>query len=1471
MSSVRNTGPKTSPRPVRRPTVEEQGGAGGASSTAPTSSPIPKARPQGLADGFEAGGAGGVAERDWNGADLDIKGDASLAAELKGQLNASRLGGASAPTSSGASMNPINAEKLAAATTSAVSDLAPSQLKNVDGLGLLDGVQDGQVAMEVPLKAGTYKVGGHNVTVKPGTKATVNVEVQNGKLVPRGKGRGGTAVKIHPPIDGPLFITGNGAYISGKNGQGKLMADVGGWFDKKLGKTGDLGLGSTVRRMTADDGKAKSGGPALPAGMLELDKLKFNAANVKLKDDKIDMGSVKVDVGPGSKVQIKGDGRKAELSGRVNIDGMSVKQDGLDVRAGKGSADVSVTAQRRADGGYDTRARLGNVQANVSKLTAGGKGGPDSDRLALEDVKLRDGQIDVRTSVGPDGKARGTSWRANADVSGRVADSKISIADDKGDAQLKVSADSIDGSVDLSSDSVKLDGKMTGANVELSGLQTSNGDASVDLHHARIKGDARLAVDTKTGQLDAEIKGSEIDVRLDDYKGKSQGVTADMGRTELTGSGTFKVGAKGMSVEGDLRVKGEIDDLQVKGDAGTGEVSLDVARGSTVEGGLRRLSVSDKAGLQLDANVDANVKAEDYNVDLPGVQVKGDASIKGRMDLKVGGGRVQMDGEGVVADVSVEDGKVAPGSNLSLDMAKGSSMKLSLKQARYASDKDGVTIDVGPGSRLEGKLDGGRVKVGDYDVELKKGSTARMDIHSMHVGTDGIPELKGKLEVDAKGAMTADGSATYDKYGAMVKSDGSSGDAKLTIDDVTLKKDGSLRAQGLELEVEGKVGSFTHIQKGTTTVHATEPDEAATLVGDKLAQQRVNRAAKTDRLQPTAEAAATAAPVEAKSPEVKPAEVKPAEVKPADTPEQAKMRGLLDGRSDIKTNQHLINHFYKEGGRDWGKSDRLAREHGSSIDKLVADRKGDPRAALPKPPPAPVEVASAATANETTAKPKAANEGPARVDPSLVQPNAPRVDVGTVDSPPGLHDKADVERLGAAKLAGVGQASGKFDPFEAAKQIKDGKVEFTIPVEGRVGSGLKSADFDEGTKLKVTAEVKDGKIVRDKLKAEFSKSGDAVGWVTAKGAYLDDDNQLRVKLGGMYDFSIADMSGEGKGAPSIGKFVDGIQGLTSGGGAKKSDKPSAFKLDQSRISVKDASFKEGELNLPFGTLRPGENTRLSMEGSLDKATISGKVDIDQLDIGERNLAIKNARGTADLRVDYEKVETGHRVRTRLDNLDLEVDDTVYTSGGKYIHLDDGKIKGGSVDIDNHIAPDGKTTPNVTVDLPSLDGNLHSARLNASKGRDSRLEIGRTGFNGHLRLENGDVALVKGDVKSLDASVHDVELKTAEGLVRVDGARLKGAGYIDATPERVLAKDGDVTLDAVIDRTQVQLHKLGLPVEKTMLADGRTHVTMQLKDFDRLEYAQEPEGEGKRTRFTVEGGDARVTSKVSDIVGRFVVP
>ncbi|MCP4499452.1 MAG: hypothetical protein GY822_05735 [Deltaproteobacteria bacterium] len=107
--------------------------------------------------------------------------------------------------------------------------LLPSAMSAADPLVLLDGINDGKVRLDIPLKAGSYDAVGV-VKVAPGTVLHIDVEVQDGKLVPSSSD-GGTRATFSNALDAKAWVEADGLYLDATGGgEGRLMVDLSGFF-----------------------------------------------------------------------------------------------------------------------------------------------------------------------------------------------------------------------------------------------------------------------------------------------------------------------------------------------------------------------------------------------------------------------------------------------------------------------------------------------------------------------------------------------------------------------------------------------------------------------------------------------------------------------------------------------------------------------------------------------------------------------------------------------------------------------------------------------------------------------------------------------------------------------------------------------------------------------------------------------------------------------------------------------------------------------------------------------------------------------------------------------------------------------------------------------------------------------------------------------------------------------------------------
>jgi hypothetical protein len=234
-----------------------------------------------------------------------------------------------------------------------LKSLAPMGVNGVDPLQLLDGVKDGRATIEIPLQPGRYKLKGAGVEVKPGTVARIEVDVKDGRVMPavdkdgRPTGRG-TKVEVNPPLDLPLWITGNGAYVREKSKtEAAFKADLGGFFDVTVKNLQSTKLSDVVKAFGAAPAGGKKGN--FPGGMLRTDQVAFDA-QVSMKDNVVSAGAAKIDLAPGSNVRLTGTAKRATLDGQLNIDGATLNQAGTTVKLGPGSARLHADYSTQPDG-----------------------------------------------------------------------------------------------------------------------------------------------------------------------------------------------------------------------------------------------------------------------------------------------------------------------------------------------------------------------------------------------------------------------------------------------------------------------------------------------------------------------------------------------------------------------------------------------------------------------------------------------------------------------------------------------------------------------------------------------------------------------------------------------------------------------------------------------------------------------------------------------------------------------------------------------------------------------------------------------------------------------------------------------------------------------------------------------------------------------------------------------------------------
>ena len=213
-----------------------------------------------------------------------------------------------------------------------------------------------------------------------------------------------------------------------------------------------------------------------------------------------------------------------------------------------------------------------------------------------------------------------------------------------------------------------------------------------------------------------------------------------------------------------------------------------------------------------------------------------------------------------------------------------------------------------------------------------------------------------------------------------------------------------------------------------------------------------------------------------------------------------------------------------------------------------------------------------------------------------------------------------------------------------------------------------------------------------------------------------------------------------------------------------------------------------------------------------------------------------------------------------------------------IEAPDGRIRHAEVRIDDTVVMVADSAPgwppvaaHVHIYLPDVDASLRSARLavESKSGGHTPVELGRTAFRGELQVAGGEIQRLRGSVPQFDASIRDLDLETGEGALKVARGRIKGDTQLDFSGGHIIATGGNLDVDAVVTQASADLLRVGLPFDRTVMANGDVRVQTSLQGFTKREYAQEASATGQKTRVELEGGQLKSKAKVADLYGRFL--
>ncbi|MBI5496468.1 MAG: hypothetical protein HY904_15705 [Deltaproteobacteria bacterium] len=1339
----------------------------------------------------------------------------------------------------------------------------------MDPLQVLDSVKDAHVAVQVPLKAGEYKLQGHTVRVPANTTMTVQMEVHDGRLVPARGGRGqpegsGTRVDINPPLDLPAWATARGAYVEDKGkGQGQVKADIGGWFDQNIGKKTDLQLGNVVRSFAdgsaARPPSAKEKTP-FPAQMFDFDSMRFTAGEVTLKDRALDLGSMKVDLADGNRLTIDGTGRSATAHGLVKLDSVGVNQDGFSLKSGPTTASVEATYARQPDGTLTVSGRVSGLDATLEGLEstrARAPGDTDPDRVSLGASTLRNGQLSAEVRVGQRGgrtMAEATSLRASGEVTGTVNELKLGVKDGRDDARLSVTGGRLQGSFAVGPDGTRVDATVRGTRLEVADLQSEGRQTALDLHHARVQGDARVKVDTAARSVEVEASGRQLDVRVDDLRYRGQMFDADLARTELTGDGTLKVSNSGVAIRGDLRIKGGLDDF--RGQRADGDVGIDVARGSTLDAHLTELRAG-ADGFALDAKGTVDVGLEKYRAAIPGVTAEGDARLSGTGALSIRNDRVSFTSEDARLRMNVDDAKVAPGGDaFSLDVAQGSSLDLRVNAFTASRDAAATQLQLRKGSVLDATLDGGHVQAGGTRMDLQPGSRARFEIDRMEQKPGAAPAVQGRLSVD----VTATGQvATGRELAPGVRldaMDGAAGTARLTVDDVTLREDGTFSLKGVAVGVHARAGSIRGVAAplaapGTPMAAPAAPVEVQ---GPRLAPE----VSPTGTLSAGTVQASSAGTIAGADTRVaRAAQLQPLEMAKRiqdgtlhlEIPVEGRVGGsvlgvdFLPGTTltlDAKVvNGRVIPDQTKATLSKPGDATAWVGVRGAYFDKnntLRADLSGFPDLSLSdKLKNMPMDVSQFVDRLSAKGERKSGNTGSApdilKLDRATFSVRDASFAPGPMAVPGGFVDVAPGNRMSVSGTPQAATLRGNVN-LRAVDVVQDGVALKTGPGSAELAVQWNGDASGNG---RVTTELRNMSL-QTQYAVEKRANGDYLH--LAEGRV--EGGSLRL---------VADVKRGASGAPALtaGETVLDLprfDGTLAGG----------------RVTVKDA---DGTAQVELG------RTRVSGSVHADRAEIRITGEVQEMDAAVRDFAAAGGRSSA--RVDYARVQGSGRVdfstKTGV-SIDADVHHVQLRAPDLKAGTGTGTIDAGTTVV----AGSGKVSFRSNGDL-SVKGDLRmqttldAARLAAGTAGnqvDAKVDAGSTvtARVNSLTLSRADGLRIAGEA-GVDLTVAD--FATDAGGARVTGrARVRGGGAFTVDPARGLDLPKAVRVD--VDVTDA---KLGIPGSGLFLDVAKgTRLTLQPSEADlgpdgtlrRVDL-----GKGSRMTGTLDGGEFRLPGTDGPIV------
>ncbi len=468
-------------------------------------------------------------------------------------------------------------------------------------------------------------------------------------------------------------------------------------------------------------------------------------------------------------------------------------------------------------------------------------------------------------------------------------------------------------------------------------------------------------------------------------------------------------------------------------------------------------------------------------------------------------------------------------------------------------------------------------------------------------------------------------------------------------------------------------------------------------------------------------------------------------------------------------------------------------------------------------------------------------------------PNAPASTPPASQTPPRPNSAYEQGRASGQAIADGGWVAGpsrapkttapasSVDPLELIKHVKNGDVEFELPLEpGKLGP----VKVKDGTVMKFKATVRDGKLVMDSVKADFQPDLDGPLWADVRGAKVKD-GRLTLDIRGCPDPSIgpklpkdlaglintvqgavqsrsADVSvfgiklatvsdhGAKLSAPGYVVGAIGVAGAVIGKGAhalglggKGGAQPQpGVNFNGVKVHLDNVEMYPGPLSLgPAGSVDLAPGARLNIDGNLNDVKVRGHVGVRSLDLDTNGVKLKGGEGSVDVAVDLHRENDGRTtVKANLDHLNVKTQYAVSRrENGDYVSLGQGEIRDGSIRMEETMRLDGTHVEDVHHHLSSLTidnfrGTVTGAQLTVpDQHGTATVTLGRSTVEGRLHVEPGSIGL-EGTV---DGKVGLADFQGGRGIAAIDVrlAQLSGRGNVKF----------DSRTGLKVSRGQMQLH------------------------------------------------------------------